>query len=426
MSASLSDSQTRALEVTERVGSVISLVGCAWIFSTFLGSSKFRKPINRLIFYAALGNAFCNIATLISQDGIRAAAISPNSPLCQFQAFLIQMFLPADAMWNLSMAINVYLTVFRRYNPAQLRRLEPIYLLINYGVTFIPALAYIFISTADRHRVYGPAITWCSITSAWGFLRIALCYGPAWVSILIIFFIYIWAGLEIFEKRRQLRAFKDTVSQVTMIANPFTSYVTTEVEITSEANPNPVSLLPQPYNLEEDVPGYGFSPYVVKVERGQKRPESPLVQSIHSRQHNVAMDANTAAWGYLKCAILFFMSLLITWVPSSANRVHSLIYPNEVTFSYNYAGALVLPLMGFWNAVIYTTTSWEAVKSLFADIRSNLAERKFNGSLGGRVRVKSMSIEMGRPTSLSSHERDTNLAGVTRGSFTDSMKRLAG
>ena len=99
-----------------------------------------------------------------------------------------------------------------------------------------------------------------------------------------------------------------------MIANPFTSYITTEVEITSEANPHCVPLSPQPYNLEEDVPGYGFSPYVVKVERGQKRPESPLVRSVHARQHNLAMDANTAAWGYLKCAMLFFVSLLITWV----------------------------------------------------------------------------------------------------------------
>ncbi|MCJ1397281.1 hypothetical protein MMC11_000473 [Xylographa trunciseda] len=323
------------------------------------------------------------------------------------------------------MAINVYLTVFKRYNPAQLRKLEPIYLLINYGVTFIPALAYIFISTSDRHRVYGPAITWCSITSAWGFLRIALCYGPAWVSILFIFIIYIWAGLEIFEKRRQLRAFKYPVSEVKVIANPFTSYVTTEVEITSEANPYATPLSPQPYNLEEDVPGYGFSPYVVKVERGQKRPESPLVRSIHSRQQNVALDANTAAWGYLKCAMLFFVSLLITWVPSSANRVHSLIYPNEVSFSFNYAGGLVLPLMGFWNAVIYTTTSWEAVKSLFADLSSSIAERKFDGSLVGHVRFRSMGIEMGRPASLSSHERDNNPASEIRGSFTDSMKRLA-
>ncbi|MCJ1283037.1 hypothetical protein MMC26_002364 [Xylographa opegraphella] len=323
------------------------------------------------------------------------------------------------------MAINVYLTVFKRYNPAQLRKLEPIYLVINYGITFIPALAYIFISTPDRHRVYGPAITWCSITSAWGFLRIALCYGPAWVSILIIFIIYIWAGIEIFEKRRQLRTFKHAVPEVTIIANPFTSYVTTEVEITSEVNPNTTRLSPQPYNLEEDVPGYGFSAYVVKVERGQQRPESPLVQDIHSRQQSIAMEANTAAWGYLKCAMLFFVSLLITWVPSSANRVHSLFYPNETTFSFNYAGGLVLPMMGFWNAVIYTTTSWEAVQSLFGDLHSRLAEREYSGSAGGGVRVGSMGIDMGRPASLGSLERDNTLAGMTRGSIADSMRRLA-
>ena len=82
--------------------------------------------------------------------------------------------------------------------------------------------------------------------------------------------------------------------------------------------------------------------------------------------------------------------------------------------------------MGFWNAVIYTTTSWEAVKSLFANIRSRLAEREYNGSSSRCILFKDTNIEMGRPASLSFHERDNNTADMTRDSFTDSMKRLAG
>lgn len=33
-------------------------------------------------------------------------------------------FLPADALWNLAMAINVYMTLFRKYNAQQLKALE--------------------------------------------------------------------------------------------------------------------------------------------------------------------------------------------------------------------------------------------------------------------------------------------------------------
>ena len=52
-------------------------------------------------------------------------------------------------------------------------------------------------------------------------------------------------------------------------------------------------------------------------------------------------------------------------VPSSVNRVYSLIYPELVSLPFTYASGVVLPLMGFWNAVIYIVTSWAAVTALF-------------------------------------------------------------
>lgn len=190
----ISDDQIRVLEITEWTCSAISLAGCTWIIVTFVSSPRFRSPLNRLIFYASLGNLFCNAATLIAQAGVRAGA---NSALCQIQGFLIQMyvmpvemyfqlfltsyrFFPADAMWNLCMAINVYLNVFKRYSAPDLRKLEWMYILACYGVTFATAFVYCFIWTAERGRVYGPSLLWCSVSSQWDFLRIAIGYGPAW------------------------------------------------------------------------------------------------------------------------------------------------------------------------------------------------------------------------------------------------------
>ncbi|CAN8099644.1 unnamed protein product [Discula destructiva] len=62
---------------------------------------------------------------------------------------------------------------------------------------------------------------------------------------------------------------------------------------------------------------------------------------------------------YLRTSFVFAISILVTWTPSSINRVYTLIYPNDASFGLNIAAAVVLPLQGVWNAVIYFTTSWK-------------------------------------------------------------------
>jgi hypothetical protein len=87
MAPAPSQRQLAAISVTERVCSAVSLIGTSIIIASFIGSRSFRKPINRLVFYASWGNMMANIATLISQSGIHAGS---GSSLCQVQAFLIQ------------------------------------------------------------------------------------------------------------------------------------------------------------------------------------------------------------------------------------------------------------------------------------------------------------------------------------------------
>ena len=84
-----SSGQMYAVEITEKVGSVFSLLGAAFIITTFLSDKSFHKPINRLVFFAAWGNIMSNVATLISTSGIR---LGSHGSLCQFQAFLIQWY----------------------------------------------------------------------------------------------------------------------------------------------------------------------------------------------------------------------------------------------------------------------------------------------------------------------------------------------
>jgi hypothetical protein len=56
------------------------------------------------------------------------------------------------------MALNVYSTIFHKYNSKQLRRLEWKYAVGCYGLPFIPAFVYFFIHTPARGRVYSQAI----------------------------------------------------------------------------------------------------------------------------------------------------------------------------------------------------------------------------------------------------------------------------
>lgn len=79
-------------------------------------------------------------------------------------------------------------------------------------------------------------------------------------------------------------------------------------------------------------------------------------------------EANNAAWSYTKCAILFFTAILITWIPSSANRVYSVINGGAVSIPLEFMSAFVLPLQGFWNAAIYIVTSWKATKMFISDL----------------------------------------------------------
>lgn len=78
-------------------------------------------------------------------------------------------------------------------------------------------------------------------------------------------------------------------------------------------------------------------------------------------------DVYRAAWAYTKVAMLFFAVILTTWIPSSANRMYSHIHPDKVSKPLQFMSATVLPLQGFWNAVIYAVTSKEACRAFLEE-----------------------------------------------------------
>ncbi|TVY83029.1 Cyclic AMP receptor-like protein A [Lachnellula suecica] len=356
-SEELAPNQLRALVITERVNSCVSLAGILFVLITFMFSSHFNKPINRLIFFASWGNIGSNIASLISEAGpLSSPDIFKPSSLCQFQAFLVQMFLGVDCYWALCMAINVYLVFFKGYTTGRLRRLEVWYLLACYGLSFLPALVFVFINDKNRGHIYGGAIIWCWISPKWDFMRLVFLYAIVWIAILFAFIVYAMAGKVIWSKRRHLDGFLNPLNE-----NPFTNTVTTEIEITHEER-----FIVKDSGSQDmadlSTEAEGFDPYSVNIEVApqarQARP-APAALRMRTLTRDVAeAETNADAWLYARVAFLFFLALLVTWVPSSVNRVYALVHPNVVNFPLNYVSSFVFPLQGFWNAISFVEGSY--------------------------------------------------------------------
>ncbi|KAL7942965.1 putative G-protein coupled receptor protein [Trichoderma barbatum] len=432
MADGLSQRQLNIISDIERTCSVISLLGCVFIIVTFCASSSFHKPINRLVFYASFGNMMTNVGTLMS----RSYLSSPDSPGCQLQGFLIQMFMPADAFWTLAMAFNVYLTFYHKYDARRLRRMEIPYLIFCYGIPFIPAFVYIFLKNKEGYRAYGNATLWCWITTEWDIFRIATFYGPVWVVIFATFFIYIRAGRTIYEKHQQLNDFHSSegLSSVDVI----TTLRTTEVTVTtSEAVTEPGAFRTHPPPgrhpsiTDPDAQSPNYSVHIsasavpvddkiepVKPANTETTKKSRLGRSGRpptARRRNY--EINNAAWAYAKCSLLFFTALLVTWIPSSANRVYSVVKSQEINAPLEIMSAFVLPLQGFWNALIYAVTSWGACKSFWEDMRT-----------GKRPEVLELVGGMNPQDETSRHSRRISQfrpGNRTKGLDSESMTELA-
>ena len=299
------------------------------------------------------------------------------------------------------MAINVYLTVNRKYSAAQLRRLELPYVIVSYLVPFLVGFTFIFIKTADKGPVYGDAVLWCWISSKWDILRIATFYGPVWVIIACTFLLYVSTGRVIFKLRTTLRQFAAKngrmtnttdagVSQALPSPTAIKMTTVTQVEVSS---PISSGILP-PHarrndytcNVTAETPDDNKEDFELEPEpETQLRAPQIDLEKIGSINSDAAkraaaraksnMRANAAALAYARCAMLFFVGLIITWLPSSMNRVYSYTHKNKSDFNLSFLSGLVLPAQGFWNVIIYVCTSWKSCVSLWEDIVSKLRIR---------------------------------------------------
>ncbi|TVY37122.1 Cyclic AMP receptor-like protein A [Lachnellula subtilissima] len=349
------------LIIIERTTASISVTGTLILLGTFIFIKEFRTLSNTLIFYASFANLFASVAVLIGGSALSHV----DGALCQFQGFLLEMFMQSDPMWSCAMAVNVYLVFFRRYDAHRLKKLYWVYGLLCYGLPFLPALFCLIYKTEVRGKMYGNATLWCWIDNEWAAIRIYSYYAPIWLAILAALIIYVRVGVEIFQKRSQLRAMSgpgDGTMTSTSHAEPaFTGLRTTEIEVVTTAEhrgnyKSPVgTTTPAATYTRPEKPAAGRDQYTITISAQDSRPPPVTPRGALFPKRPSSVDK--IKWAYTKCALLFAISILITWVPASVNRVYGLRYPTDPSFALNICSAVVLPLQGFWNTVIYFTTS---------------------------------------------------------------------
>ncbi|KAH8906681.1 hypothetical protein BR93DRAFT_927520 [Coniochaeta sp. PMI_546] len=340
--ASLSNEQLTTLEIVTRTASALSALGVVVIVATFCCSRHFRNPMHRLIFINAFFNAFDVVCTMLSISGPKAGN---SSALCQFQAFLNQMFPVADVLWTLAMAINVFLIVFRGYSTESLRKLEWKYMTIIATVTFIPAFTFVFIRSDDKGPMYGSVTLWCAIAPKWVLFRIVCYYVPIWSTILVTLVLYCLVGIEIVKRRRALMYLtNDSVALDDTVL--LTSADTMAGKFRTDSRPGHVST-----SHSADESFHTASKNSVSASRHLTSSRRPY---LSFRQ-------------YVLMPLLFFVGLLSVWAAPTTNRFASFINPSFSSFPLLLAVGATGSLRGFWNGLVFITMgmkTWKRQKHL--------------------------------------------------------------
>lgn len=188
------------------------------------------------------------------------------------------------------------------------------------------------------------------------------------------------AAVVLWSEREHLHDFLNLLNE-----NPFPSTITTEIEITYEER----SIVKD--DSYQDISEI-ISPsdqYAVAIQASpyqQQETQTYQMRRMRSLTREVAESgSNPEAWLYARVAILFFIAMIITWVPASINRISQMANPGTVNFALNYIESLVMSLQGVWNVIVYVITSQAACQ--------RLAYRMFSRSLRNQERLDSGSPE---------------------------------
>ncbi|KAH7145409.1 hypothetical protein B0J13DRAFT_607107 [Dactylonectria estremocensis] len=367
-----SHAQAYTLGLLERVGGCISLMAVLFVLLAYALIPKARNPRNTFIMFACVANLGASIACIIARDGLNRGE---DSSLCRAQSFLLHMFMQSDAWWSLGMSVHTFLVVFGRTDPNSLSMWR--YCLVCFGGPFATAFPLFFVSNPIRGPVYGATNVWCWIRDDWASVRLFTSYLFVWTCIIGSVVLNTVVGYRIFTTRNKIRNFSSSRSQHStghdqlsfanspahLHGSPYATIVT-QVSITRA----PASIItePSPTHLHS-------TSQAIRSSSQEQITHSSIITS-HNVSHETPRIIKAAKRAitkfrlqdpikraYLRTTFLFTLSVLVSWIPASINRIHSLQH-GSVPFPYQAAMVSVMPLQGVWNAVIFYMTSRKTLR----------------------------------------------------------------
>ncbi|RBR15260.1 hypothetical protein FVER53590_03474 [Fusarium verticillioides] len=257
----------------------------------------------------------------------------------------------SDAWWSLGMSVNTFRIVLFQSNPHTFNKW--LYSLICFGGPFISGFTLFFISTPARGPVYGATTTWCWIRESWASIRLFTSYLFVWICIATSIVLNTAVGFRLFRARNEARDILNSRIQTTVTDHQTITETNTDNDVRASEHPSVTATL----NTQKSASN---ATAVEPIAPNQKQQSSsPTPNSTKSK----FWLKDPIKRAYLFTTFMFTLSVLVTWVPASITRIHSLLN-RDVPYSYQVAIAAVMPLQGLWNALIFFTTSRGVIKDV--------------------------------------------------------------
>ncbi|ATY63429.1 family secretin [Cordyceps militaris] len=412
----LSADQIATLVAIERTGASLSMIAISMIALSYLVYPKLRTTPNTFLLFASIANAGASIASMIGYDGLLQG---DDSSLCQGQAFIFEWFMQADPWWSCAMACNVFLVFFCNVNPATFPRYIWAYCLVCFGCPLIPAITLISIRDESHGPVFGDATLWCWIGPNWSLVRLYAYYIPIWVCIFLSIVIYIAVGHHVFQHRNRLRGagqqsldkngrlpslqitdVDDSVEEICPERIDCYGIAVTEVHVESDVSPcddrgqlilqaptHVATISTSAKNMVEMTQTmHAMEPVmrasVLAAPRCNKTSLSQHLGKLRKTATLRLRRLDPVKMAYLRTSFIFGFAVLVTWIPSSVNRLYSIANHGHINFQLSAVSGTVLPLQGVMNALIYFTTSWKTVSHIFNETAETIFSRKKTRACG--------------------------------------------